>query len=175
MEGLVRDAKAAVAVLVCGEPPGEAVLLIRRPPDPADPWSGTWALPGGRAREEDADLIETALRELQEECGVSLDRSRLADRLEACEAGRPGSLVKVAPFVFRLPERPAVVLDPREAAEARWLPLRLLHHPEKHRRRTVPGQPPTRWVPGFDLEPVPLWGFTYRLLCNWLQVPVQQE
>ncbi|KAF1069458.1 MAG: hypothetical protein GAK39_02661 [Variovorax sp.] len=47
------------------------VLLVRRPPDSAEPYPGRWALPGGFVNvDEDATLLDCALRKLREKTGV---------------------------------------------------------------------------------------------------------
>jgi hypothetical protein len=45
----------------------------------------------------------------------------------------------------------------------RWLPLDWLRDPRRHARGTVFGQPDQ---PYLDLDGVPLWGLTYRLLVR---------
>lgn len=162
--------EAAVA-LVHATSAGGSVLLIRRAADARDPWSGHWALPGGRREGADEDPLETALRETREECGVDLDVGSLSERLPLRRAGPPEQGVTVAPFVFTvpspLPTRPASA----EVDEARWVPLDLLRDPGRHAKRTIPGQPADRLYPSIALGAVPLWGFTYRLLCDWLGLP----
>ena len=47
------------------------VLLVRRPSDTAEPFPGKWALPGGFVNiDEDATLLDCALRKLREKTGV---------------------------------------------------------------------------------------------------------
>ena len=47
------------------------VLLVRRPADSAEPYPGRWALPGGFVNvDEDATLLDCALRKLREKTGV---------------------------------------------------------------------------------------------------------
>ncbi len=47
------------------------VLLVRRPADSAEPHPGRWALPGGFVNvDEDATLLDCALRKLREKTGV---------------------------------------------------------------------------------------------------------
>jgi hypothetical protein len=58
----------------------------------------------------------------------------------------------------------------REAVEARWAPLQLLRDPAQHRWQPVPGRPQSEHWPGIELGSVPLWGFTYRLICQWLGI-----
>jgi hypothetical protein len=40
-----------------------------------------------------------------------------------------------------------------------------------HEADAVAGLPGGRRMPGIPLHGVPLWGFTYRVLCEWLGVP----
>jgi hypothetical protein len=76
----------------------------------------------------------------------------------------------VVPVVVRVEEPLEVTRCEREVVEARWLPLAELRDLSRHSVRAVPGQPADRLVGAFDLPPVPLWGYTYRLLCDWARV-----
>jgi len=165
---MTKEAEAAVAI-VHARRPEESILLMRRSERKDDPWSGHWSFPGGRCAPEDADLLETALRELHEECGVRLERDRLEVALELTTAGRAaGPFLTVAPFVFRVEEQLHTVLDLREAVEALWVPVRVLEDRAQHSMQSVPGMPADRQFPALILNGVPLWGFTYRLLTEWL-------
>jgi len=164
----IREPEAAVAIVEAG-PPKNSVLLIRRAEREGDPWSGHWSLPGGRCEPQDADLLDTALRELAEECALHLGRSDMAEALPHMVARRrtPPFLL-VAPFLFRVPEEVPAMVDPQEAVEALWVPLAVLADPSRHRLLPVPGVPPHVVYPAIDLTGPPLWGFTYRLLTDWL-------
>jgi 8-oxo-dGTP pyrophosphatase MutT (NUDIX family) len=169
---VVETADAAVAV-VHAKCPEESVLLIRRAMRSGDPWSGHWSFPGGRVEQGDRDLLDTALRELYEEVGVRLSREDLSVALKPRHAGQHyGRLVMVAPYLFRLEDACPTLPDEREAAEALWFPLAILHDPAKHKRNVVPGLPGGRHVSGIELNGAPLWGFTYRVLCDWQGVPM---
>lgn len=161
---MVHRTGAAVALI---EGDGTAVLLLKRIDSERDAWSGTWCLPGGRIEQEDPDALATAIREAKEECGIDLAR-RGAMPLDLRPAGRPGREVLVAPFRFSVSiEQTTVRLNPGEHAKAQWLPLARLLDERNHRLRSVPGQPPDRLVPCLEIgDPVPVWGFTYRLLCE---------
>jgi 8-oxo-dGTP pyrophosphatase MutT (NUDIX family) len=175
----IAEPEAAVAI-VRAILPKESVLLIRRSERPEDSWSGHWSFPGGRRDPDDSDLLHTALRELEEECGVRLGR-------EQCEAILPPVLarrrakpfVPVAPFVFGVDGELPTVVDHREAVEALWVPLSTWRDPARHCLRAVPGLPEDWLFPAIDLNGVPVWGFTYRLAADWLglisgQGPVEQ-
>lgn len=165
---------AAVAILRAKEPE-DSILLIRRATNPLDSWSGHWSFPGGRRDDADADLLDTALRELAEECGIRLRREDLTGTLPAAHAGRrAGHLITVQPYAFQIPQVLPVQLDPHEAAEAFWMPARAVLDMDLHRKTPVPGLPASMLFPNIPLHGAPLWGFTYRVLCEWMGVPVAE-
>ena len=166
----MADLEAAVAI-VRARSPEESILLIRRTERIGDPWSGHWSLPGGRRDPQDPDLLHTALRELAEECAVLLTPGQLEAALPAASVGRLlGPRMLVAPFVFSVDHELPTVANPEEAVETLWLPVRVLRDTSRHAVRSVPGMPPDRQFPGIDLHGVPLWGFTYKLVTDWLGV-----
>jgi len=134
MEIVVSECDAAVAIVHAMA--NDSVLLIRRAERAEDPWSGHWSFPGGRCDPEDTGPSQTALRELEEECGIRLGRERLAGTLPlAIARRRVGPYLRVAPFLFRVDGEMSVVLDPREAVEAVWEPLSHLRDPARHALR----------------------------------------
>lgn len=169
------EPEAAVAI-VHAQGPEESVLLIRRTEREEDPWSGHWSFPGGRHDREDRDLLDTALRELAEECGIQLAREQMELALPPTNAGRRlGHQLLVAPFLFRVREVLGTDLDPREAAEALWIPLRWLRDPARHTLLPVPRLPKDLAFPAIDLAGAPLWGFTYRVITEWLGLHPRQS
>jgi 8-oxo-dGTP pyrophosphatase MutT (NUDIX family) len=175
MEEREPAAEAAVAVLHA-RLPVESILLIRRAENPSDPWSGHWSFPGGRREASDGDLVDTALRELREECSILLNRNALSRSLPYSVAGRRvGRFVSVAPFVFHLEEQVEATLDTTEASDYLWTPVETIADRSLHRWQTVPGVPDGRLFPAVDLKGIPLWGFTYRVLCECLGVEIPAE
>lgn len=153
---------------------------MRRTVRENDSWSGQWSFPGGRTDPEDASPLATALRELFEECGIRLSEAALAEPLpNRLARRRAGRFLLVAPFVFAVERQLETVLAPEEAADALWIPLATLRDPARHHLQAVPGQPADMRYPGIDLNGMPLWGFTYRLLTDWLDMgphsrPIEQ-
>ena len=166
----MTEPDAAVAI-VHARGAADAVLLIRRAERESDAWSGHWSFPGGRREPQDRDLLHTALRELEEECGIRLSREQLETALPPAVARRRvGRHLLVAPFVFAVERELPTSLDAREAAEALWEPVPWLRDPARHALQPVPGLPPQVRFPAIDLNGVPLWGFTYRLIADWLDL-----
>jgi 8-oxo-dGTP pyrophosphatase MutT (NUDIX family) len=162
------EPEAAVAMVHAREPE-ESVLLMRRAEREDDSWSGHWSFPGGLRQPNDRDLIDTALRELAEECGIALPREMLERALPHQAARRKiGEPILVAPFVFRVSDALPTILDGREAVEALWMPLSRMLDPSQHAMRPVPGRPAHVLYPCIELNGTPLWGFTYRLIREWL-------
>ena len=76
--------------------------------------SGQIGLPGGKYEPEDADLQSTALRETEEEIGISKSDVSLIGRLT--ELYIPPSNFLVHPFVGTIPFKPEFVPDQNEVA-----------------------------------------------------------
>ena len=157
---------AAVAIILTPQP--DSILLIRRADRSGDPWSGHMALPGGRREPADSELAATAIRETGEEVGVQL---RLQDLLGSLPDVIPRTPVlppiAVRPFVFLLPERPALRLNP-EVAQASWVPLDYLLRPDTHHPVQLEVAGKSRQVQAYQLENAIVWGMTERILTRFL-------
>jgi 8-oxo-dGTP pyrophosphatase MutT (NUDIX family) len=171
----MAETEAAVAI-IRARGPEDSVLLMRRAEREGDSWSGHWSFPGGRRDPSDHDLLHTALRELEEECGIRLTRGALEQEMAPRYARRKaGAYILVTPFLFATDSELATIPDAREAAEAVWIPLRILEDPNRRRLLPVPGLPPEMRFPGVELSGGPLWGFTFRLMSDWLGIGPADE
>lgn len=165
------DRRAAVTLLLTPEPemPGqiEALFALRAEVE-GDPWSGHVALPGGREDPGDADLIETALRELREETAVDLPRSAFVGRLDDLHprATHLPSIV-VSPFVAWLAERP-VVNENYELAGHVWIPLADLAAPDR-RSSFVRQTPEPREFETIEYAGARVWGLTLAIVDDFLR------
>lgn len=163
--------RSSVAAILAFRPAPE-VLLMKRATSERDPWSGHVSLPGGRREPGDRDLLHTAIRETREEVTVDLSESaRLLGRLaprRAVSRGRPHDM-DVTPFVFRLEEEVEPI--PREEAETLfWLPLDLaaegsLDGEHRFRRDEV-----VHRMPCWNFDSFVVWGMTYRILTNLMDL-----
>ncbi|MGB5813396.1 MAG: CoA pyrophosphatase [Polyangiales bacterium] len=168
-----HDKWAAVAMLLRDVGSGPEVFFIRRAEHPQDPWSGHMAFPGGHHQPEDGSLLQTAIRETQEEVGFDLgvDAEPIGqlDDLQAIARGRPQETV-IRPFVFDVRESSPVRADNREVAEALWTPLLPLY------RGDVDTVRPYEWhgtrvdFPAYDIEGRVVWGLTYQMLRSFFRI-----
>lgn len=170
--------KAAVAVVLREGMDGRPELLfIKRADQPADPWSGHMAFPGGRVAVDDETIRSAAERETREEVGLSLDEAERLGRLDDLEglrgAGRPAGIV-ISAFVYHH-RSPGPLRVNHEVEEAFWVSLSTLTDPV---RRVEYSHPliAAETFPGIlvgDPERHVVWGLTYRFVESFLAVTGQ--
>ncbi len=158
---------AAVALVLVPSP--DSFLLIRRAHREGDPWSGHLALPGGRREEGDHDLVDTAIREVLEEVGMSLSRDQLSGRLADVIPRTPTiPPVAVRPWVFVVPSRPRLVLN-SEVSAAEWVGVDHLLDTATYRPVSLDLRGETRHFPAYHVEDSYIWGMTERILTDLVE------
>ena len=165
--GLLRpvedsDVGAAVAILLRREERDLRLLLVKRAESPSDPWSGDMAFPGGSRDPEDGDLWETAMRETMEETGVELCGCRFLGTLDVATSAR-APMLEVIPFVFVCEETPEITLS-GELCSYLWVSI------EQLRQSRGVAQVHQGTVPAYIIDGEVVWGLTYRMLENLLQL-----
>ncbi|MCG8324849.1 MAG: CoA pyrophosphatase [Thiotrichales bacterium] len=162
------QASAAVALVITRDIP--SVLLVRRADNPQDPWSGHWALPGGRIESGDEDLVATCQREVLEECGYALNPACYKRALPLSLAGRKHSNpVIVAPFLWEIPNAVELVPDNKEVICAQWQAIDYLRDPDNHASGKIAPKYADAEFPYIMVGNTPLWGFTYQVLMDYLE------
>lgn len=131
---------AAVAVTIAGDEEGKACFLLTRRAATLRRHAAQWALPGG-GLDADESPIEGALRELEEEVGLTLGADAAIGLLDDYPT-RSGYLI--TPVVVWSHARPVLNLDPAEVESAHLVPLAELDKPEFP--RLIPGTDPDRPV-----------------------------
>lgn len=162
---------AVLAVLRDGAQDLE-VLLIQRAVRANDPASGQIGLPGGRTDDGDASLVATAVRELEEEVGLSEADLRGPPRFLGLASATVFSLT-VAVFAAELgpASRTPTVSNLREVAHVFWLPVGTLASFQRVATETMQGR---REVEAVVFDGHVLWGFTRRVLLDLFEiVPVE--
>jgi 8-oxo-dGTP pyrophosphatase MutT (NUDIX family) len=160
-----RD-RAAVAIVLAGQPHDLELCLIRRAERTGDPWSGHVALPGGRIHVEDDGARAAAERETLEEVGLRLQPARHLGALDEMPLGRdPSTPAVLSSFVWHVGDfRPVLRPDPGEVAHAAWVPLRDLWNAAHETTIEWPWRGETLAFPGIRWDGAVLWGLTLRVL-----------
>lgn len=124
---------AAVLVPIVLRNAGHTVLLTQRTAHLRD-HAGQISFPGGRVEAEDVSPSHTALRETEEEIGLSRERIEIVGFLPEY---RTGTGFRVTPVVALV--RPPFDLqpDPFEVAEVFEVPLAFLLDPANHQRHSL--------------------------------------
>ena len=161
---------AAVALVLRPGDEGLEALVIKRAEHPSDPWSGHVGLPGGRAETHDQGLVHTAIRETEEELGLSLvaDRHLLGPLDETRATARTRSIdMKIAPFVFAAPSDPERLALSDEVAAAHWIPLVEIFDSSCAASVSMHHAGQTLRFPAIEVRGLTIWGLTLRMLRNF--------
>lgn len=157
---------AGVLVPLVDRPSGLSVLLTRRTSH-LSAHAGQISFPGGRVDPGDADAVAAALRETQEEVGLTPDRIEILGRLDTYHI-RTG--FEVTPVVGLLRPPFTLVLDSFEVAEAFEVPLGFILDPANHQRqsRIENGQERHFWAMPYGDHFI--WGATAGMLMNLYEI-----
>lgn len=168
IEGTTHAAAVALVLRTTGS--GLEALFIKRADHPDDPWSGHVGLPGGRVESGDEGLVETAIRETEEEIGLSLARDRhlLGPLDETRATARTRSIdMKIAPFVFAADRAPDLLTLSDEVAATHWIPLPELFDSGHAASVTMPHAGQILRFPAIEVRGLTIWGLTLRMLRNF--------
>jgi 8-oxo-dGTP pyrophosphatase MutT (NUDIX family) len=157
---------AAVLVPLIDRAEGMTVLLTRRAAH-LSAHAGQIAFPGGRIETGDLDASATALREAEEEVGLSRDHVTLIGRLDTYVTGTGFEVTPVVGLV-RVPF--PLNIDPFEVAEAFEVPLDFVLDRANHHRTERIFDHRVRVFFMLPFEDRNIWGATAGMLVNLAEV-----
>lgn len=128
---------------------------------------GQISFPGGGAHEGETP-IETALRETEEEIGITPESVKIVGQLSDLYVSHSNNLV--IPIVGFLNERPEFKINPREVKEVFAVELDSLLHKKNLTVEDWDLRAHTYEVPYWDIHRVPLWGATAMMLNEFLEI-----
>ena len=161
------DVQAAAVLVPLFEAGGETRLVLTRRPDTMPSHRGDVAFPGGKMHPGiDASLRDAALREAEEEIGLSPAAVEVVAELDTISTVTSRFLV--APFVGVLAELPELRPDPREVERVFDVGLSELMAEGVHRVEHWGTGVLTRDIHIFELEDETVWGLTARILAGFL-------
>ena len=172
--GAYRESAVAIVLFPFNNDQGLGVLVTQRQQYEGK-HSGQLSFPGGKKETSDPDLLYTAIRECQEEIGLTLTESQLVGKLSKVYIPVSGFLID--PYVFFLNDLPDTFeLSEREVYSLHKIALTPLFKDEAIERRDVevlPGRIVPD-IPHFVQENVAIWGAT-ALLLNELKALFRQN
>jgi 8-oxo-dGTP pyrophosphatase MutT (NUDIX family) len=155
--------QAAVLVPLVERGAGLNVILTRRSGRLRN-HPGQVAFPGGRVDPEDASLLDAALREAEEEVGLSPADVALIGRLDTHETV---TRFAVTPFVAHVADAFRPRPEPSEVEEVFEVPLAFLVDPANLQLHSRPWQGVRRTYYAIPYGPHYIWGATARMLKSF--------
>jgi 8-oxo-dGTP pyrophosphatase MutT (NUDIX family) len=138
------------------------VLLTRRTPH-LKTHAGQVSFPGGRMDPEDASPIDTALREAEEEIGLSRSHVRPLGYLDSY---RTGTGFRIDPVVALVAPDHRLVLNAEEVDAAFEVPLAFLMNPANHQRHEREWRGRQRSFYAMPYGDHYIWGATAGMIVN---------
>ena len=159
-----KPATAAVLVPLYEDSAGEIRVVITKRPDHMPSHPGQLAFPGGKIDAEDASPLAAALREADEEVGITPVDVEVCGFLEPVPTNRVDIIV--APVVGRLPGPPELVLQPEEVEMSLEPPLKHFFDEDLWRSELWSGF--ELWF--IEVEGEVLWGASARIMRSMIDV-----
>jgi 8-oxo-dGTP pyrophosphatase MutT (NUDIX family) len=169
-EGVLPENHRKSGVLILFYPDGQSTFfpLIKRP-EYVGFHSGQIALPGGKMEITDANVVQTALREAEEEVGV--DRSQVTVLGNLSDLYIPTSNFLVSPVLGFMDKRPEFLAEAKEVSRIIQAELPFLFNPEIRKQKILKmSQSLSLDTPYFEIDGEVVWGATAMILSELIQV-----
>ena len=152
---------SSVLLLIYPENEDIHVLLIKRPKHMKH-HAGQIALPGGRI-EKGETALETAIRETEEEIGITPDQYQILGSLSPLYV--QVSRFQIEPFVAWLDKKPELKLNPNEVEKTLSFPLKRIK--DTFSEAEIPTITGPLNVPCFFYKDEIIWGATSMILSEF--------
>ena len=142
---------------------GDIYLPMMLRPTKSRAHPGQISFPGGKKEDQDQNLIETAIREMQEEVGVLVPQENVIGPLSSVYIPPSNSLV--TPILGFLEEKPSYVIAPDEVERALDISLKDLGDPANEKvKKVILTNGDYFEMPAFAVSDVFIWGGTARMI-----------
>ena len=153
--------KAGVLVGICFSKTKQPSVLLTKRAGHLKNHPGQIAFPGGKFELEDGTLVNTALREAEEEIG--LNRS-IPKELGILPKHETVTKFLVTPIIFQLPDKLDLKINKNEVDEVFYVPLEHFLALENYRIQARKWQEEFRYYYVVPYGPYYIWGATARIL-----------
>jgi len=150
------DAGLVIPVYRSGDGALHLVMILRQP---GGVHGGQVAFPGGKRDPEDETMLDTALREVREELGLTINRADVLAELPVVETRTTG--YRVFPYLARIHVPDQWQIAEREIAKILDVKLNDLLQPDAHAKRTerFPTWQQPQQVSSYQVGSYRLWAF----------------
>lgn len=160
------DATPAAVLVPVFRKAGEWHLLLTKRSSTVRRHKGEIAFPGGRRDPEDADLVDTALRETEEEIGLRRGHVQILGELDAFPTGTG---YYVTPFVGLIPHPYEFQISAVEIDRLIEVPLPVIARPEAFEQRAHPNRSRPWYFYHYGPSD-PIWGASGFIVHQFLAV-----
>ena len=158
--------RAAVLIPIWKEDESLSFLLTLRTKK-VQTHKGQISFPGGMRNSTEEPLVQTALRETQEEIGISDNQIRILGQFD--EYLSTTKLI-VTPFVGRIEPPLVIQKNPEEVEEVIKVPFSLFQKPELLRTEIRQRLNERVKVYHYDFKGLDVWGLTAQIIRDFLKV-----
>ena len=158
--------RAAVLIPIWKEDESLSFLLTLRTKK-VQTHKGQISFPGGMRNSTEEPLVQTALRETQEEIGISDNQIRILGQFD--EYLSTTKLI-VTPFVGRIEPPLVIQKNPEEVEEVIKVPFSLFQKPELLRTEIRQRLNERVKVYHYDFQCLDVWGLTAQIIRDFLKV-----
>ena len=155
--------KAAVLIAVTDEDSPKIIYTLRS--NKVSSHQGEVSFPGGMQEESDTSLIMTALRESEEEIGLSQNCVEILGSLDTMVSRFN---VSVTPFVGVIPREVELNTTSQEIEACFRVPLSFLLKDKRYRNDEVNRNGETFYMPAYKYSSYVIWGLTAMITVNFL-------
>ena len=129
--------------------------------------AGEVSFPGGKSEDKDSSLIDTALREAQEEIGLMPENVKILGQLDTQES-RWG--LSVTPFVGIIQETQRFIAEPKEVESIFKVPLSYFKDTPEILNKITNASGESFITPVIGYENYKIWGLTLAFTLQFLKL-----
>lgn len=161
---VVREAAVLVPLIRHAR---QTTILLTKRTEHLNKHAGQVSFPGGALDETDEDAVAAALRETQEEIGLTTD---YIDVMGFLDTYRTGTGFQITPVVATVQPGFELILSPDEVADAFEVPLDFIMDRSNHERHSAVWRGRRRHYYAMPYDGHYIWGATAAMLINLVDV-----
>lgn len=170
----VKNAKVGAVLIALYPDNGVIRTVLMKRPDYDGTHSGQISFPGGKVEEKDADIVQTALREAEEEVNIKPDEVRVIGQLTQLYI--PPSNFLVHPVLGILSKPPLLIPDQREVESIHVPELSYLLRDDIIAEKEIMLSSGFRMrTPYFEVDGHTVWGATAMIIAELKQIMQEVE